>query len=148
MKTNPNFRYARIGGLAVGGVLLLTALAAQGDEAAVVVHLAVPAPPVVEVQTGVVVQDDYVYYPQYEVYYSSSRHQYGYQEGNAWVWRPEPPHVGINVLLGSPSVHMDFHDSPEHHHAAIVRSYPRNWSPPAKDRDDHRDDRKDDDHKH
>ena len=30
-----------------------------------------------------VVQDDYVYYPQYECYYSVSRHQYAYREGNA-----------------------------------------------------------------
>ena len=147
MKNNPNFRYARIGGLAVGSALLLTALAAYGEEASVVVHLTAPVAPVVELQAGVV-QDDYVYYPQYEVYYSSSRHQYGYRDGNAWVWRPEPPHVGINVLLGSPSVRMDFHDSPERHHEAIVRSYPRNWSPPGKGHDDHRDDRKDDDHKH
>ena len=101
MKNNPNFRYARIGGLAVGSALLLTALAAYGEEASVVVHLTAPVAPVVELQAGVV-QDDYVYYPQYEVYYSSSRHQYGYRDGNAWVWRPEPPHVGINVLLGSP----------------------------------------------
>lgn len=148
MKNNLNFRNARIGGLAVGSALLLTALAAYGDEASVVVHITPPVIPVVQVQTGVVVQDDYVYYPQYEVYYSSSRHQYGYQEGNAWVWRPAPPNVGINVLLGSPSVQMDFHDSPERHHEAIAHSYPRNWAPPAKDRDDHRDDRKDDDHKH
>ena len=34
-----------------------------------------------------VVQDDYVYYPDYEIYYSSSRHQYAYREGNAWVSR-------------------------------------------------------------
>lgn len=107
--------------------------------------------PLIQVQIGAAVQDDYVYYPQYETYYSSSRHQYGYREGNAWVWRPAPPHVGVNVLLGSPSVHMDFHDSPEKHHEATARSYPRNWKQPDRDHgdhDDHRDDRKDGDHKH
>ena len=51
------------------------------------------APPVV------VVQDDYVYYPDYEVYYSSSRHQYAYLEGGAWVSRPAPRGVSVNVLL-------------------------------------------------
>jgi hypothetical protein len=97
-----------------------------------------PAPAVV------VAQDDYVYYPQYEVYYSASRHQYGYRDGNSWAWRPAPPHVSLNVLVASPSVHMDFHDSPEKHHSDVVRSYPKNWKPPAPRRDDHHDD----DHKH
>src|SRR5476651_716775 len=60
--------------------------------------------PLIQVQIGAAVQDDYVYYPQYEVYYSNSRHQYGYRDGNAWVWRPAPPHVEVNALLGSPSV--------------------------------------------
>jgi hypothetical protein len=95
----------------------------------------------------VVIQDDYVYYPWFEVYYSNSRHQYGYRDGNSWAWRPAPPHVEINVLLGSPSVRMDFHDSPAVHHEAVVRSYPKNWKQPAANhggKDDHRDDKKDD----
>jgi hypothetical protein len=79
----------------------------------------------------VVVQDDYVYYPGYEVYYSSSRHQYAYREGRAWVSRPAPRGVSADVLLASPSVRMDFHDSPAQHHAAVVQQYPRNWAPPG-----------------
>ena len=63
------------------------------------------------------VQDDYVYYPQYECYYSVSRHQYAYREGNAWVARPAPRGVSVNVLMRSPSVKMNFHDSPANHHA-------------------------------
>ena len=104
------------------------------------------SPNVVLAQPVVVLQDDYVYYPQYEVYYSSSRHQYGYRDGNAWAWRPAPPHVSLNVMLASPSVHMDFHDSPERHHDAIIRSYPKNWQPPAANhgKDDHQKDKKDD----
>ena len=78
-----------------------------------------------------VVQDDYVYYPGYQVYYSSSRHQYAYQEGHAWVSRPAPRGVSINVLQASPSVRMDFHDSPANHHAAVVKQYPKNWAPPG-----------------
>jgi hypothetical protein len=85
------------------------------------------APPVIE--AGVVVEDDYVYYPGYDVYYNSSRRQYAYLEGGAWVSRPAPRGVSINVLLASPSVRMDFHDSPAHHHAEIVQKYPRNWRP-------------------
>ena len=73
--------------------------------------------------------DDYVYYPGYEVYYSSSRHQYAYREGNAWVARPAPRGVSTDVLLASPSVKMDFHDSPAIHHATVVQKYPKNWKP-------------------
>ena len=81
------------------------------------------APPVV------VVEDDYIYYPDYEVYYSSSRHQYAYREGRAWVSRPAPRGVAVDVLFASPSVRMDFHDSPANHHAAVVKQYPKNWKP-------------------
>ena len=83
------------------------------------------APPVV------VVQDDYVYYPDYEIYYSNSRHQYAYREGRAWVSRPAPRGISVDVLRGSRSVRMDFHDSPEHHHADVVRQYPRNREQPG-----------------
>jgi hypothetical protein len=79
----------------------------------------------------VVVQDDYVYYPDYECYYSVSRHQYAYREGNAWVSRPAPRGVSVNVLLASPSVRMTFHDAPAQHHAEVVKQYPKNWKPAA-----------------
>jgi hypothetical protein len=83
------------------------------------------APPVV------VVQDDYVYYPDYEIYYSSSRHQYAYLEGGAWVSRPAPRGVSVNVLMASPSVRMNFHDSPANHHAAVIKQYPGNRAQPG-----------------
>jgi hypothetical protein len=76
-------------------------------------------------------QDDYVYYPQYECYYSVSRHQYAYRQGNAWVARSAPQGVSVNVLLTSPSVKMNFHDSPANHHATVVKQYPKNWKPSA-----------------
>ena len=76
-----------------------------------------------------IVEDDYVYYPSYECYYSVSRHQYAYREGNAWVSRPAPRGVSVNMLVASPSVRMNFHDSPAQHHAAVVRQYPKNWKP-------------------
>jgi len=108
------------------------------------------SPPVVETQ--VVVQDDYVYYPRYEVYYSSSRRQYAYRQGNAWVSRPEPRGVNVNVLMASPSVHMDFHDSPANHHTTVVKQYPKNWKPAANEQhpkeqrpnDNHNDDKRGD----
>jgi hypothetical protein len=96
-----------------------------------------------------VAQDDYVYYPGYEVYYSSSRRQYAYLEGGAWVSRPAPRGVSVNVLLASPSVRMDFHDSPAYHHAAMVRKYPRNWAPPGSNqgqKENRKDDKRGDNH--
>jgi hypothetical protein len=81
------------------------------------------------VETEVIVQDDYDYYPGYEVYYSRSRHQYAYQDNGAWVYRSYPRDVSVNVLLASPSVHAGFRDAPASHHSAMVRQYPRNWSP-------------------
>jgi len=77
----------------------------------------------------VVGQDDYIYYPNYECYYSVSRHQYAYREDNDWVFRPAPRDVSVNVLRASPSVKMDFHDSPAPHHAAVAKQYPKNWTP-------------------
>jgi hypothetical protein len=87
-------------------------------------------PPPVYVESGPV-QDDYVYYPGYQVYYSNSRRQYRYQEGHSWVWRPSPPRVSAEVLFAAPSVRVDFHDAPERHHATVVRQYPKNWAPPG-----------------
>ncbi len=97
------------------------------------------APPVV------VVQDDYVYYPGYQVYYSSSRHQYAYREGRTWVSRPAPRGVSVDVLMVSPSVRMDFHDSPANHHTAVAKQYPKNWAPPGSNQgrnDNRRDDQR------
>ena len=88
----------------------------------VVVAPVVVAPPVV-------VQDNYVYYPSYGIYYNSGRHQYAYLQGGAWVWAPAPSGVSVGVLLASPSVNMNFHDSLANHHAATLRMYPRNWKP-------------------
>ena len=79
----------------------------------------------------VVVQDDYIYYPGYQVYYSNQRHHYVYLEGRTWVSRPAPPRVSVDVLFASPSVRLDFHDSPSRHHTTIVQKYPKQWVPPG-----------------
>jgi hypothetical protein len=86
-------------------------------------------PPSVYVEAGI--QDDYVYYPGYQVYYSSTRHNYIYLEGRSWVTRPAPPRVLVDVLFASPSVRLDFHDSPAIHHSQVVREYPKHWAPPG-----------------
>lgn len=82
-------------------------------------------------QPAGLMQDDYVYYPYYQVYYSNSRRQYAYRQNNAWVSQPAPRGVTVNMLRASPSVRMDFHDSPTNHHAAVVQQYPKNWVPGA-----------------
>jgi hypothetical protein len=88
-------------------------------------------PPPVYAQTTLELQNDYVYYPAYEVYYSSNRRQYTYRDGGSWVSRPTPPHVSAQVLFAAPSVTVDFHDAPSAHHAAVVQRYPKHWAPPA-----------------
>jgi hypothetical protein len=93
-------------------------------------------------QVMVVAQDDYVYYPGYETYYNQNRREYVYREGNAWVRTPQPRGVALNVLVASPSVRLDFHDSPEQHHPTVVQQYPKNWKQGDKNRDG-KDDRKD-----
>jgi hypothetical protein len=90
-----------------------------------------------------VYEDDYDYYPGYEVYYSRNRREYVYRDGRQWVRRPEPSGVSLDILLAAPSVRVDFRDSPERHHDSVVRSYPRNWKR-QDDRKDRRSDDKDD----
>jgi hypothetical protein len=116
-------------GFVLGAVLLVTLTGCIGYVDRPRPGSVYVAPPVME--ATVVMQDDYVYYPGYEVYYSSSRHQYAYMERGAWVSRPSPRGVSVDVLLASPSVRMDFHDSPAQHHAAVVKQYPKNWAPPG-----------------
>ena len=95
----------------------------------------------VYVERGVAVQDDYVYYPAYQVYYSGYRRQYVYQDGRSWVSRSEPPHISADVLFGSQAVKVDFHDAPANHHAQIAKQYPKHWAPPQANRDNHEDNR-------
>ena len=85
----------------------------------------VVSPPVVIDPLVVVAQDNYVYYPNYGVYYNTTRRQWAYLDGGAWVSRPAPLGVSADVLLASPSVKMDFHDSPANHHAAMAKRFPK-----------------------
>jgi hypothetical protein len=100
----------------------------QGIRISVPLPVVVVSPPVVVVAPPVVVaEDNYVYYPSYGVYYNTSRHQYAYADGGVWVLRPAPMGVSADVLLASPSVKMDFHDSPANHHAVMAQKYPKNY---------------------
>lgn len=72
-------------------------------------------------------EDDYDYYPGYEVYYARNRHEYIYRDGNRWVRSTSYPRVNNQILFSSPSVRVEFRDSPERHHDYVVRRYPRDW---------------------
>ena len=98
------------------------------------------------VQASLMIEDDYDYYPRYEIYYSRRRHEYVYRDANAWVRRSDLRGITLAMLEAGPVVHMDFHDSPEFHHGTIVQSFPRNWEQPGHQHDDknhHRDDKRD-----
>ena len=117
------------------GVALMVALAecagnanGQGTGVSVGINVTTPVP-----VPPPLVQDNYVYYPTYSIYYNSSLHQYVYLQDGAWISTPAPQGVSVPVLLASPSVNMDFHDSPEKHHAEMEHKYPKNWAPDGAD---------------
>lgn len=120
-------------------LLLLTGCVVDGSGR----HTGYRSRSAVQVQTVVVIEDDYDYYPTYEIYYSRNRGEYVYRDGGQWVRRSQPSGVSLNILLAAPSVRVDFRDSPERHHAEVVRTYPRSWKRSDSQHDD-RNDRKSD----
>jgi hypothetical protein len=126
MKNKKHFFKTKQTGFVLGALFLgaLTNSAVKAEAQGVVVIA--PAPVAV---APVVVPDDYVYYPNYGVYYNSRRHQYHYMRNNVWVSQAAPEGVSAQVLLASPSVKMDFHDAPSRHHAQMLQKYPKNWQP-------------------
>jgi hypothetical protein len=68
--------------------------------------------------------DDYVYYPDHEVYYGTRRHQYVYLDGAIWTRDGSPSNIFVSRLASSQSVQMAFHDSPEDHHSEVLGKYP------------------------
>jgi hypothetical protein len=64
--------------------------------------------------------DDYIYYPEAGVYFDTTRSEYIYPYRDHWEHRHEPP----RVPQWGPSVQLWFHDSPEYHHAEVMRRYP------------------------
>ncbi len=127
MQATPRFgRLGWFGALALGGLTGCTIEAPQAR-----IYL----PPPVEVRSEVVVDtDDYVYYPDYQVYYSARHHQFHYLEGGAWVVRASPPRVSTSVFFASHSVKMGFHDRPAAHHEAIRKQYSKHPAAPNAER--------------
>jgi len=128
-------------GLVLGAVLLLTLTGCVGYVDGP--RAGVYAEPAVQVDVGFVGQDDYVYYPGYQMYYGSRSHRWYDREGSSWVAYSAPRGVSVDKVRGSPSVRMDFHDSPAHHHSEVVQKYPRNWAPSGSHQDQ-KDNRKED----
>jgi hypothetical protein len=130
-------------GCVLGAVLLLTLTGCvgyvEGPRAGVYVE------PAVQVDAGFIVQDDYVYYPGYQMYYGSRSHRWYDREGSSWVAHSAPREVSVDVLRSAPSVRMDFHDSPAHHHSEVEQKYPKNWAPSGSHQDQ-KDNRKEDRH--
>ena len=85
MNNKSHFFKAGHAGFVPGALLLAALTGCIVDGPRDRVYVAPPA-----VGATVVVQDDYVYYPGYDVYYSSNRHQYLWLQGGAWVSGPGP----------------------------------------------------------
>ncbi len=112
------------------GVVLLSTLA--GCTTGQTGHPHVAA--VYETPPVVVIQDDYVYYPDYQVYFNNTRHEYVYQDDGAWISRPAPPNIAAAALRASPSEKLERGDFPAHHRSVmIVRQNPGNGAPPGID---------------
>jgi hypothetical protein len=127
MKNKKHFFKTNKVGFVLGAVLLVALT--KGVSYADGQNVRITVTPPVVVAPAVVIQDDYVYYPTYAIYYNSSRHQYACLENGVWVMQPAPLGVSVGVLQASASVSMDFHDSPANHHAEMLRKYPKNWKP-------------------
>ena len=134
-----HFHKAGKRGVLLGAILLamLTKYGTDTEAQGVSINVNLPVAVAPVVVAPAVVPDTYIYYPSYGVYYNQYNHQYYYQNGNVWFNQPQPYGVSVLELQASPFVNMNFHDSPEHHHAEMQRQYPRNWHPDAGHQDHH-----------
>jgi hypothetical protein len=132
MNNKKHFFKPKQAGFVLGAVLLAALTEGVNNADAQPVSITLNPPVVV---APAVVSENYVYYPNYGVYYNSRRHQYIYLKGDAWVTQPAPYGVSAAVLMASPSVDMDFHDSPEKHHAEMLKKYPHDWKPSGAQQD-------------
>jgi len=113
-------------------VLLLTGCTSDQQYARRTAAFPTPTgpPPPDYVEKALPVEDDYVYYPAYQVYYSAYRREYVYLEHGSWISRDKPPRlVKRDALAASPSVQLGFNDSPSLHHEAVAEEYPKHWKP-------------------
>lgn len=122
MKTSPkNTSRRTVASALLGAVTLLTVAGCATSEPGYAYQSGYSRP------SQVAVQDSYVYYPDYEVYYNNARGEYVYVDGNVWVTRRDPPRRWSHDLRRAAYVRLDFRDSPQRHHSEVVKNYPRNW---------------------
>ena len=75
--------------------------------------------------------DTYIYFSNYQIYRHPGRGEYVFWDGQAWITSKEPPlEVTAELLLGSPTVQLEFDDHPAKHHREVVQRYPRDWLSP------------------
>lgn len=87
-------------------------------------------PNLAQLQTARGVRANYVYYPDYEVYYSRNYQQYVFRYNYAWMTQgTPPPGLPPAVLESARTVPMVFHDEPSRHHAEVVLIFPRTPKP-------------------
>lgn len=119
-------------GVALSLLLLAGCATQQQDAPRVRVYPPPPPgpPPPDYVEKQFPVEDAYFYYPAYQVYYNTLRREYVYLDHGTWVSRPTPPRIPKGkALTSSPSVKLDFRDSPSIHHADVTEQYPKSWVP-------------------
>jgi hypothetical protein len=69
------------------------------------------------------VEDAYVYYPDYQMY-RNNHGDYTFASGGFWMTSQAPGSITPAALGASRRVSMKFHDSPVNHHAAMTLEYP------------------------
>ena len=82
-------------------------------------------PTVAQLQAVRGVQPAYVYYPDYELYYSRNYEQYVFHHNHGWRHQTRAPAAIAGQLASARSVPVNFDDDPSRHHAEISRLYPR-----------------------
>ena len=86
-------------------------------------------PSVAQLQAARGVEPGYVYYPDYELYYSRNYQQYVFHYNYGWVHRTHVPEEMTAELANARAVPMNFNDDPVRHHAEVSRLYPSNPQP-------------------
>jgi hypothetical protein len=83
-------------------------------------------PSVEQLQAGRGVWPEFVYYPDYEVYYSQNYQLYVFRYNYAWVTQTEPPDLPPGALEHARAVPMAYHFyDPIAHHREISGLFPR-----------------------
>jgi hypothetical protein len=66
-------------------------------------------------------QNQYLYYPDYDLYYNRNTGDFISFENNRWIARKSPRNVSSDRLFASRSVSLQGYDTPEQHRAMYYR---------------------------